>query len=564
MKILSLHLKNFGPFRDYKISFLEESGSCLLLTGKNNEGKSNILNGLKLLSAAIRVSNKTKQAMEFDDRYVYRLLQQDVEHLQIQRMIYNYESVRAEIHGEFDGNLKISVYLDPNEQIVYADVNGRLPSQAHSFFGFIPPLGPIDEHEKFIEDKNHLRASLATSLAPRHLRNHLLQTLSDEENALVQQIVRNSWGNIELLKCELQYADRRIDCYFKENGVRREISWAGQGLQVWFQIITHLVRLRQTSLLILDEPEINLHPEKQNDLISIIKQFYSGTVLIATHSVELMNNVSVSHILHVQKGNKRCVFKETSDRTNLEIIRSKVGSNFNLVASQFDDCEVIIFTEDTSDYKRIEKLAHGFGIRKNVLNIPIHGFSEYRKAISYKEAYRLLIGKQVRHIVVLDRDYYPEEYLDRITKELDKHQIGVIFTPGKEIENLFLHPSLIAAIIQAPERKKFDSEWDDLFKKNRLDAFGSFQTLHQAYLEPKVDAKTVTKEYGPIFESMWNDKKQRHNAIGGKLALKALRDFYSANYKRNLPDSVLIDQIVSSGELSVKKWILKIFGAGLP
>jgi energy-coupling factor transporter ATP-binding protein EcfA2 len=560
MKIRALHLKNFGPFRDYKLSFLEEEGACLLLTGKNNEGKSSILSALKLLSSAIRVLNIRKQAMELKGEYVYRLLHQDTEDLQLKRMIHNYEPVRAAIHGYFDDNFSISVYLDPTENLIYSTYTGRIPAEAQRYFGFIPPLGPLDERERFIEKKTYLRACLNTSLAPRHLRNHLLQLLSEEETALVRQIVSNSWMNIELLKCELQYLDNSIDCFYREGRVPREISWAGQGLQVWFQIITHLVRLRNTSLLVLDEPEINLHPEKQNDLIAILKQYYRGTVLIATHSVELMNNVSVSHILHVQKGTKQPQFKVTSDRLNLEMIRSKVGSNFNLIASQFEECEVIIFTEDTADYKRIDGLARGFGIHKKSFNVPLHGFSEYRKAVFYKEAYTLLIGKRVDYVVVLDRDYYPEQYLKRIEAELAKHEIRVVFTMGKELENLFVHPGVIAALIHPPERKEWSILWEALFHDNRLDAFGSFQTLHQAHVEPRVDAKTVTTQYGPIFESMWVDSKQRHNAIAGKEALKKLRDFYAAHRQTNLSDKFLIEQVVGCHESCVKKWLLSVYG----
>jgi hypothetical protein len=512
------------------------------------------------VSAAVRVCNIKKQGMEHRGEFVYRLLQQDTEHLQVKRMIHNYASARAEIVAFFDGDLRIIVHLDPTENVVYAKYTGRLLPEAHRFFGFIPPLGPLDERENFIEQKTYLRACLNTSLAPRHLRNHLLQLLSDEENELVRQIIASSWTDVALLKCERRLLDGTIDCYYRENGIPREISWAGQGLQVWFQIIAHLVRLRGTSLLVLDEPEINLHPEKQNDLVSIIKQYYRGTVLIATHSVELMNNVSVSHILHVQKRSTQPKFKATSDRANLDMIRSKVGSNFNLIASQFEDCAVILFTEDTADFKTVERMARGFGIQRNAFNVPLHGFSEYRKATFYREAYTLLIGKEIQYVVLLDRDYYPEAYLERIEDDLAKQGINVVYTIGKEIENLFLHPAVIASVIRPPHRKAWDVVWEELLQENRLDAFGSFQTLHQAHLEPRVDAKTVTKQYGPIFESKWTDVKQRHNAIAGKVALKKLRDFYSTANKRNLADNYLIDEVVRCNEPSVKKWLLKVYG----
>ena len=125
--------------------------------------------------------------------------------------------------------------------------------------------------------------------------------------------------------------------------------------------------------------------------------------------------------------------------------------------------------------------------------------------------------------------------------DLQKSGIRTVFTLGKEIENLFFIPPVIAALLQPAERKQWSMVWEALFRENRYDAFGSFQTLHQAHLEPKVDAKTVTKQFGPIFDSMWDSTKLRHNVIGGKVALKKLREFYSATrFHHNLPDNVLM------------------------
>src|SRR5260221_4477746 len=186
MILKGLHLKNFGPFSDCEIPFLEEQAACLLLTGKNNEGKSSILMALKLLAGAIKVYNVKKQGMELDGDYVYRLLQQDIEQLNMKRMIFNYKEVRAEIHGHFSENFRLSVYLDPMENLVFTSYIGRLPAEARDFFGFIPPLAPLDEQESFIENKPYLRACLNTSLAPRHLRNHLLQLLSGSSTFSVE------------------------------------------------------------------------------------------------------------------------------------------------------------------------------------------------------------------------------------------------------------------------------------------------------------------------------------------------------------------------------------------
>jgi len=245
-------------------------------------------------------------------------------------MVHNYSDYIAEIEADFENNFQLKVYIDPSVDKIYCDYDGKIEKDFENIFGFIPPLGPIAEKENLIKNLPYLNANLKTSLAARHFRNHIAQNITNEDFEIIKQIIKNSWKGIELVDFNVDhFNENRISCFFKENGFEREISWAGQGLQVWFQIITHLVRLKSSSILILDEPEINLHPEKQNDLIRIIRQYFGGSIIIATHSVELMNNVNISHIIHVRKTHRKPKIKLTTDKKNLEQIRSHIGSNFN-------------------------------------------------------------------------------------------------------------------------------------------------------------------------------------------------------------------------------------------
>jgi predicted ATP-dependent endonuclease of OLD family len=562
MRIKRLKLKDFGPFKRYNISFIDEDEVCMLLTGKNNEGKSSIINALKLLNAATRVLNKKKQEIRIDGDYFYKLLQQDTENLLVGRMIHNYSNNTAEITGVFQDDLEITVYLDPIEDVIYAEHNGKIPNDIQNIFGFIPPLGPISEREDIIAKLSYLKASIDTSLAPRHLRNHFYQILSTEEMDIVRQLIKKSWQSIELLDYKVDIQQGKIFCFYKEDRAEREISWAGQGLQVWFQIITHLVRLRNASILILDEPEINLHPEKQNDLIRILKDYYRGSILIATHSVELMNNVNVSHIVNVQKKHDEPRIKSTADRAYLDLVRSQIGSNFNLIASQFEDFDIIIFTEDIFDFSILQDMASAYKIKKRAFNIPIHGFSEFKKCIAYKDAYKLLIGRDIDYTVLLDRDYYPAEYLKEVVKTLGLSGIKVIFTPGKEIENLFLSSELLAVLIPEELKEEFSNIWDFVFESHRLDCMGSFITLHKQFLEPKVDMKTITTKYVPGFEKCWNSHSERHKIIDGKAALRVLRGFYRKATGQNLNQSLLVESLIQAENKDVRKFIEEVFHLG--
>jgi hypothetical protein len=559
MRIRRLVLENFGPFQRYDLPFTQEEPACMLLTGRNNEGKSNIILALKLLSSALRSTGRRQMRVTIDGSECYKLPQQDIQDINIGRMLHNYSGNRAVVRGVFDEGLTVTVVFDETDNLIYSDYVGVIPKDSSDILGFVPPLGPLAEHEEFLSVK-HVKASINTSLAPRHLRNHFAQILSANEYTMLQDIIARTWPGIRLLDYERNLRDNSLICFFKEGRIERELAWAGQGLQIWFQIITHLIRLRSSSILVLDEPEVNLHAEKQNDLIQVLKEYYRGSVIIATHSAELMNNVDVSHIVHVQKRNRKPTIKKTSDRTYLNLVRSKIGSNFNLIASQFEAVDLILFTEDASDFSIIRNLANAFGFAAKAFNIPLHGFSEYPKALSYRDAYKLLIGIDTPQTVLLDRDYYPEDYLSKAEDELTRGGLKVIFTPGKEIENLFLSPRVLRTLIPEKHHAVFELFWDRLFEEKRLDAYSSYLTLHKQFLPSRLDMKTVTQRFTPVFESMWVNKKLRHRIIEGKVALHRVRSFFREATGANLTMQSLTDACVTANDPDARRFAGQAFG----
>lgn len=559
MKLRRVKLKKFGPFYSYDLNLETDDEVCLLITGKNNEGKSNIILALKLLDAGFRVINKKRNELSIESGLFYELLKQDTDDYLIQRMVYNYSEDVAIIQGYFANDFTLTIYVDPVLDKIYCDYEGKIENDFEEIFGFIPPLGPIAEKENMIKKVSYLKANFNTSLAPRHFRNHLAQILTEDDFELIKQIINNSWKGIKLVDYVIDYFnDSRINCFFKEKGYDREISWAGQGLQVWFQIITHLVRLKSRSILVLDEPEINLHPEKQNDLIRIIRQYFGGSIIIATHSVELMNNVNISHIIHVKKTQRKPKIKLTSDKKNLEQIRSHIGSNFNFITSQFEDVDLIIFTENVDDYKYISRLAEYLKINKKVFNIPLYGFSEYKKAPYYKEAYELLIGREIKYSMLLDRDYYPTEYLEQIREDLKKKNIELFYTHGKEIENMFLIPKVLKAIFSdIPEFNEFENELYSLEEK--IDSQGSLVKLYSDFHPGRIDPKTVVKKVTPLFESNWSNKNTRYKIISGKNALGKIRGFYRHHLKSNLSDQILLDVLKKQRVMEIEELIKNLF-----
>lgn len=568
MKLKSLILERFGPFAEYQLDFPTDDRSCILLVGQNNAGKSSIIRALKLLNSAMKFAKQSPEPV------LGWLPKKDIEDIEIGRLIHNYETGDiAIITGVLDTNRQVTIELNSAESVI----SFGLPAYAHrsmaNMLGFIPQLGQLAERETLVR-RDYLLRSLNTTLAPRHLRNHIYQLLSEEEYNLVRKITNDYWEGIELKGkgkgkgkgIELDISTNILYGLYSEGSLFpfHEIAWAGQGLQIWLQIITHMVRLFNTSTLVLDEPEIFLHPKKQHDLIQALREYYNGTVIIATHSSELMNNVDISHIIHVQKNVHRSRMLQISDRNELEKLRGNIGSTFNMVASQFEDVELMIATEYQLDYNIVYQLALAYGIKTKTQNVRISGFNNWKDALHYKRAYLMFFGKRIKCSLLLDRDYYPQGYLDTIKDELTSHKIKVVFTPGKEIENLFLEEDLLKALIPSGGCKELQDFLDDIYRNEYDNCFSKYIEFYTKFsAEHNKTYSSTYRDLKPPFDTSWNDKKTRHNLIPGKSTLAKVRVFFKVHYNMTLPTSLLTKHLADTDNSNARKLVSSLFSVDI-
>lgn len=53
-----------------------------------------------------------------------------------------------------------------------------------------------------------------------------------------------------------------LDLFYSEQGSRteKEVFWAGDGIQVWLQLLFHIGRLGSSDVLVIDEPDVSCIP----------------------------------------------------------------------------------------------------------------------------------------------------------------------------------------------------------------------------------------------------------------------------------------------------------------
>src|SRR5215472_1396515 len=111
--------------------------------------------------------------------------------------------------------------------------------------------------------------------------------------------VERAWPSLTLKKPELRRSTPPIvEMFYSEDRLDREVQWAGFGFQAWLQLQTHLLRGTSGSILIIDEPDIYLHPDLQRRLLRVIRARFAQFVM-ATHSVEIVNDADPDEILSI-------------------------------------------------------------------------------------------------------------------------------------------------------------------------------------------------------------------------------------------------------------------------
>lgn len=318
--------------------------------------------------------------------------------------------------------------------------------------------------------------------------------------------------------------------------------------------MTHLVRLSYCSTIVLDEPEIFLHPEMQHIMIQTFREYFTGSMIIATHSSELMNEVDFSHILHIKRGINISKPTPTQNRDRLEEIRQDIGSSFNLVASQFEDVERIIFTENVQDYALLTQIAKAFGSSVRTHNIPIFGLNKWQDCSSYKNAYKMFFAKEPSFSLLLDKDFYPGDYLEKISIELLRNGIRTTFTPGHEFENIFLQQDLLLSIFPQQLRNLFldflNSTYNELHEPTLIKYVQA--TIKFSPIAKGKEFYTVYEEIKPKFDLIWNDASKRHTLSEGKQLLAKIRQFAKDNANLTLSTSYLAQILAENNNLEAR------------
>ena len=194
------------------------------------------------------------------------------------------------------------------------------------------------------EDENH-QTHLATNV------------FSENENSVISEIkVKKKLNNIyqklnSVLSGEI-LENKNSKFVYRKNGEDIDLKNLSTGLKT-FAIIKMLLQngtLEENGTIILDEPEIHLHPEWQlkfAELIVLLQKEFSMHILLTTHSPYFVSAIEV--FSEKYKIDDKCKYYVAENKGNSGVIKDITGNTniiFKKMARPFQDLENIRYTYD--------------------------------------------------------------------------------------------------------------------------------------------------------------------------------------------------------------------------
>ena len=440
---------------------------------------------------------------------------------------------------------------------MYWDTSGRPIASAASFkrafpvnIQVIPVLGPIEQDEPSVADGTVRRAA-GTPRASRHFRNYWLKNPDGFDQ--FSYLVEETWPGMSIGRPQIfAGVEPRLTMFVSENRIDRELYWAGSGFQIWCQLLTHISRCSASDLLVVDEPEVYLHPEVQRQLLGILRDQHPD-ILLATHSVEIMSEADPSEILLINKSHRSA--RRLHDIEGVQQAIDNIGSIQNITLTELARNGRILFVEGIDDYRIIRRfarildygdLASGSGLTP----LESGGFDSWPRVEALAWGLEKALGPKLRIAAIYDRDYRCEKESIYLSKELETKIDFAHFHERKEIENylLSLEP-LNRAVMQAiRERSRRTgeeavSEVDvrsmlaQITRRLKAECRGQYVSKYCDFFKRSGrDRAELTTEALEVFDRKWAKLDSRLGIVPGKKVLKSIRTKLQKSYKVSLSD----------------------------
>lgn len=535
MVLKKLKIRNFRCYENSSIVFEPTS----ILVGRNNAGKSTLIEALKIVSV---ISRKYKTA-HFSPPPSWVNGESDngitpsIDRLGISErgLFHMYRNAPAIIEALFSNGSSVKIYIG-EDLSVFALIIGsdgqpaRNSKEAKSIdiptVEVLPQISAVQDTEILIS-KETVDLNMPTRLTSRNFRNQLYYY--SDHFPRFEKLAEETWEHLQIKPVESTLLDkgRSLQFYIRDNSFESEIAWMGHGLQMWLQTMWFVSKCEKDSIVVLDEPDVYMHADLQRRLIRFVAPMFSQ-LIIATHSIEIMEEVTANSVIPID--NRRRQIKPIGNHSLLQQLAEEMGSSFNLDLSRlFLSKRFLIWEGEDTDRRLLSAFQSVLSPRdvhpiSSFPKIFVEGWGGWQRALAVAEVFNQ--NKiDIKCYCVFDSDYHLDEDIRKRQEEAQARGVNLHIWQRKEIENYAINKDVILRYIVRRKRKGLLTE----------------SSLNEKLAEI---ASSMEQEF---YADVADEIRMKDNKISVKTALDSARSTVKNKWKLNpffvLPGKTVIKRL---------------------
>ena len=336
MKLRKLHIEDYKMFKDFDISFVDENDKALpivVLAGVNGSGKTTLLefinNAFDILSSF--KFKKSNLFVEFDN-YI----------------ILNREKIGEIKKNEIENKKSRKQQYEKNP--IEPRITATLLEDTESYY--VDNMIYLSTGEDKIENIKEI-------IIQKYIDRAFEIDKPSEALRELQDYIKDIFDGLDLTFNLSSIDYNKKEVLFKDNnGVEFDIDKLSTGEKTLLSKVLYLYfKGYKDKVILIDEPELSLHPKWQNKILKIYENFATNKenncqIIIATHSPHIIGSAKNEYIRFLEKdeeGHVRAINDIQAYGRDIEWVLEQMGvadTRLPKITKRFEEIQELINNEE--------------------------------------------------------------------------------------------------------------------------------------------------------------------------------------------------------------------------
>ena len=326
MKIEKVHIKNIRGIKDLELSFKKDNKilDIIVLAGVNGSGKTTILEAIKdffdnkNIDYDILENSKVKLKIFFEDFEENQIKEaENFSDTNKQKLSNFFNALKLYSFYKNAKNTSYDIWIAKNfenpPKIIYVPAN-------NSFEEVETETSTLLRNYEFINVVNsELMEDIPSYIATR--RNYLATIEEDlTMKEITNKVINEINGIFDILELDVKLKgfskdEKTMPIFENSAGEEFDINDLSSGeKQLFLRTLSIKMLEPNNSIILIDEPELSLHPKWQQRIIEVYKKIgENNQIIVATHSPHILGSISNENIFILYRNVNGKIEAKTGD-----------------------------------------------------------------------------------------------------------------------------------------------------------------------------------------------------------------------------------------------------------